>query len=371
MNFAFTEEQRELRETARAFLAENAGPAAARAAMETPQGYDAALWRQIGELGWCAAAIPEPYGGLGLGMVEQCILCEAQGYELLCAPYFSTVCLAANALLLCGDEKQKQRWLPAIAEGKLRAALAVQEGEHCWDAAGIKSRCEPALDCWDMHGQKDYVVDGRSAELILVAARENDEVALFALPGDAKGLARKALPTMDSTRRLAEITLHNTGAAGDAPLANGNWQNIIRAQRRAVAALAAEQLGGAQRCLDLALAHAKEREQFGRAIGSFQAIKHKLADMMVAVEAARSAVYYAACAIADEMPEQNKAAHMAKAAATDAYRHCAGAALQIFGGVGFTWEYDVHLYFKRAQSSGALMGDANFHRECIAKELEL
>ena len=379
MNFAFTEEQLELREMARAFLAEFSGSEQVRSAMESADGYDAKVWEQLaGELGWTAVAIPEEYGGIGLTYVELVALVEVMGETLLCSPFFATVCLAANAILEVGSDEQKSALLPGIAEGTTRAALAVTEPNARVDASGIEATARRDGDAFVLSGTKHFVVDGHTADLIVIAARQEGSaaesgVSLFAVPADTPGLERRALPTMDATRRLASLTLQ--GARVDVGALLGEegaaWPGIARAHELAAVALAAEQVGGAQRCLDMAVEYSKEREQYGRAIGSFQALKHTMADMMVDVEAARSAVYYAACAAAERTDNLPAVAAMAKAVASEAYARCAGDALQIFGGVGFTFEYDIHLYFKRARSSASLLGDAGYHRERVAQEIGL
>jgi alkylation response protein AidB-like acyl-CoA dehydrogenase len=379
VNFSFTEEQQELRATARAFLAGACGPEAVRAAMESALGYDEKLWRQIGGgLGWTGVVIPESCGGLGLSWVELVALQEVIGETLAPSPFFASVCLAANAILAAGDEPQREALLPGIAEGTTRGALALAEASGRWDASGIAATCERDGGAYVLRGEKRYVVDGASADLIVLAARAPGSqgaggVSLFALPASTEGLAREAVPTLDQTRRLATLRLDRVRVPASARLGaeGGAWPALETALQRASVALAAEQLGGAQRALDLAVAYAKQRVQFGRPIGSFQGLKHKLADVMVRVEAARSAVYYAGCVAAAGGEALPAAASMAKATASDAFSFAAAHALQVFGGVGFTWEYDVHLYFKRARSSATLLGDSSWHRELVARAIGL
>lgn len=380
MNFAFSEEQEELRATARAFLAEHSGSEQVRAAMESEHGHDPALWKQIGaELGWTALTVPEAHGGLGLSFVELVALLEPMGEALLCSPFFATVALGANAVIQAGSDAQQARWLPGIAEGETRATLAVAEPSGRWDAAGVAATYRKDGEGYRLSGEKRYVLDGAIADFVVVAARAegttgDEGLSLFAVPGAAAGLDRRALPTLDATRRLAALELRDVAVPADACL--GGEGTAAPALRRtlslAAVALAAEQVGGAQRCLDESVAYAKEREQFGRAIGSFQALKHKCADMMVAVETARSAAYYAAC-IASEprSPELASVAALAKAWCSEAYFRCAAESIQIHGGVGMTWEYDCHLYFKRARSDEALLGSPDEHRERVARELGL
>jgi len=379
VHFAFTEEQEELRAMARAFLADHAGSEALRAASEGGLGHDAEVWKRIGgELGWPSLIVPEAEGGLGLGFVELAALLETTGEVLLCSPLFATVALGANVLLAAGDEAQRGALLPGIAEGHSIVTLAHAEAAGRWDADGVGATCERRGDAFVLRGAKRHVVDGHCADHLLVSARAPGSageagVSLFVVPADAPGLTRRALPTMDRTRRLATVELDGVEVPASARLGEegGAWPALSLALDRATVALAAEQLGGAQRCLDLAVAYAKERVQFGRPIGSFQAVKHQCADMMVHVESARSAAYWAACIAADGGSELPEAASMAKAWCSDAFFACAAICLQIHGGVGFTWEYDVHLYLKRARSSATLLGDASFHRERVARRIGL
>ena len=379
MDFRFTEEQQELRSSARAFLADQSGSEQVRSAMESELGYDEQLWKQIGsELGWAAVHIPEEYGGLGLSYVELIALLETMGERLLCSPFFSSVCLGANALLCCGSEEQKQRLLPAVAEGQTRATLAWVEASGRWATSSIEATATRDGDDYLLRGCKRHVMDGNTADLIIVAARAegssgDDGISLFAVPGDAPGLLRRPLPTMDRTRRLAELELSDLRVPASELLGEegAGGAGLSKALDLAGIALAAEQVGGAQQCLDMSVEYAKEREQFGRAIGSFQAIKHKCANMMVDVEAARSAVYYAACVAAEDSEELAVNASLAQATASDAYFRCAADCVQIHGGVGITWEYDVHLYFKRAKSSETFLGDASHHRELVAQRIGL
>ncbi len=379
MDFQFDAEQEELRQTARAFLTEHSGSEAVRRAMTAELGYETDVWKRIGaELGWTSVHVPEEYGGLGLGYVELVALMEVMGESLLCAPFFSTIALGANAVLCGASEEQKAEWLPAVAEGERTATLALQEpgggiGLDSIGATAIESGGEFVLS-----GEKHYVVDGHSADLLVVAARApgsqgHDGLALFAVPGDASGVERVPLATMDQTRRLARVTLDGVRIPAAARLAGetSGADAIERTLQLAAVALAAEQVGGAQRCLDLAVDYAKERVQFGRPIGGFQAIKHKLADVMVVVESARSAAYYAGCAAAEASDELPVVASLAKAYCSDAYFQSAAECIQVHGGVGFTWEYDVHLHFKRARASQALLGDPTHHRELVARHIGL
>ncbi len=377
MDFAFNEEQEELRAQARAFLADHSSPEDVRRAMESELGWDADLWKRIGsELGWPAVVVPEAYGGLGLTWVELAALMEVMGEALLCAPFFSSVCLGGTALIVAGSEEQKQQHLPGIAEGGTLATLALTEPAGRWDADGVEALARRDGDGFVLSGTKRFVPDGHTADLIVIAARAEGSrgeagISLFCVPGESTGLEREALPTMDQTRRQAQLELRDVRVPASALMGEegGGWPELRRTLDLAAVALAAEQVGGAQRCLDLAVAYAKERVQFGRPIGSFQAIKHKCAEMMMAVESARSAAYYASCVAAEDSPELSLAASLAQATCSDACFRCAAECIQIFGGVGFTWEYEPHVYFKRAKSSETLLGDPAYHRERVAQRV--
>ena len=382
MDFVFSEEQEELRATARAFLAEYSSGDHVREAMATERGYDTEVWKLIAlEMGWPAILIPEPYDGLGLTYIELVALLEETGRALLCSPFFSTVCLGVNALLVAASDEQKAAHLPGIAAGETTATLAFTEANGRWDAAAVEAVARRDGDDYVLSGVKKFVPDGLTAKLLIVAARDEgtsgrEGIGLFAVPAETKGVDRRFLETMDQTRKQAEITLQEVRLPSSARLGGegsdtSGWAAIDKVLQLAAVAISAEQVGGAQQCLDLSVAYAKERVQFGRPIGSFQAIKHKCADMMVQVESARSASYYAACMAAENSPQLAEHASLAKAYCSDAFFHCAAESIQIHGGVGFTWEYDVHLYFKRAKSTETFLGSPAHHRELIAQRMGL
>jgi alkylation response protein AidB-like acyl-CoA dehydrogenase len=369
MDFAFSDEQEELRRTVRGFLADKSPESEVRRLMETTEGYDPKLWQQMGEqLGLQGLAIPEEYDGAGFTFLELGVVLEEMGRALLCAPYFATAVLAANALLLSGDDAAKQEYLPRLASGESVGTLALTEEAGRWDEAGVTLPAVQSGDGWRLTGTKMFVLDGHTADLIIVAARTGAGVSLFAVEGDASGLTRTPLATLDQTRKQARLTFDNTaaqllGAEGAA------WPVVSRVLDLAAVALAAEQVGGAARVLEMSVEYAKVRVQFGRPIGSFQAIKHKAADMLVEVESAKSAAYYglwAASELNDELPT---VASLAKAYCSDAYVHCAAENIQIHGGIGFTWEHPAHLYFKRAKSSQLFFGDPTYHRELLAQRI--
>ena len=382
MEFAFTEEQEMIRDTAAAFLTEVSSSEAIRLAMATERGYDPELWQRIcQDMFWQAIHIPEEHGGMGLGYVELVAMLEQMGRYLLCSPFYATVCFGVNALRVAGSEEQQAQYLPQIVAGAT-ATLAYTDASGHWDAQAVSATCVGEGASFTLNGRYRYVPDGHTADLLVVAAREPGSqgasgISLFVLPAATAGVSRRWLPTMDQTRRLAEIELNDVvldastllGEAGQA------WSQLSRIIDLATIAIAADQVGGAQQSLDLSVAYMQERVQFGRVIASYQALKHKAADMMVKAEAGRSALYYAACiadealagtALADELPE---AASIAKAYCSDAYFFNAGCGIQLHGGVGITEEYDIQLYFKRAKSTESFLGNSAWHRERLAQQL--
>lgn len=364
--FAFGEEQHELRRTVRAFLEDKSPETEVRRLMETADGYDPAVWRQLGQqLGLQGLAIPEEFGGSGFGYVELGIVLEEMGAALLCAPYFSSVVLAANALLHAGDDAAKKQFLPGIASGETIATLALTEESGRWDESGITLEASSSGDGWRLTGSKMFVLDGCTAALIVVAARTAAGVTLFTVPGDATGLTRIPLSTMDLTRKQARLEFADTPARILGPEGAG-WNTMTRVLELAAVALAAEQVGGARKVLEMAVGYAKLRVQFGRPIGSFQAIKHKCADMLVEVESARSAAYYAMWAAGEPSGDLAVAASLAKVCCSEAFCHGAAGNIQIHGGIGFSWEHPAHLYLKRAKSSELLFGDPVRHRKLLA-----
>jgi alkylation response protein AidB-like acyl-CoA dehydrogenase len=372
-------DRHELRAAARRFLSSQATSAQAREAMAGERGWDVATWtRMARELGWAGLAIPEAHGGAGGSFADLAVLLEETGRALACAPLFATSCLGAAAILECGDEAQAAAFLPRIASGEETATLAVTERAAGPDARDVETTALRTDNGWTLSGTKRYVVDGHTADRVVVVARDEgtsgeEGLALFVVPAGARGFERRALTTMDQTRRLAEITLRHVRVPGPARLARGSWNALQRVLHRACIGIAAEQVGGAARCLEMTVEYAKARTQFGRAIGSFQAIKHKCADMLVSLESARSAMLHAARVAsgpcADE--ELSVAASIAKAVASDAFFHCASETIQIHGGIGFTWEHDAHLFFKRARASRQLLGDPAHHRDRVARHIGL
>jgi len=369
MNFAFSEEQDELRTAVRRFLEDKSPETEVRRLMETTEGYDTAVWSQMADqLGLQSLTIPEEFGGSGFSYVELIVVLEEMGAALLCAPFFSTVALGANALLTSGDDAAKADLLPDIASGETIATLAFTEDSGRWDIGGVALEATPSGDGWALNGHKSFVIDGHVANLILVVARTDAGISLFSVAGDADGLTRTPLATMDQTRKQARLEFSGTSArliGTD----GGAEAGLSKTLDLAAVALAAEQVGGAQRCLDTAVEYAKTRIQFGRPIGSFQAIKHKCADMLLEVESSKSAAYYAGWAAAEDSDELPVVASLAKSYCSEAYFHAAAENIQIHGGIGFTWEHPAHLYFKRAKSSELLFGDPAYHRELLAQRI--
>jgi alkylation response protein AidB-like acyl-CoA dehydrogenase len=382
MKLAYSTEQRELRESVRRFLSDRIPLPRVRELMDSADGSDEKVWTYAGsQLGLQGIAIPEEYGGGGFSFVEQAIVLEELGAALYPGPYLASAVLAATALLASTDDDAKRDLLPGIASGETVATLAFTEDNGSWEPDAIGLAATSDGDAWRLDGHKSFVLDGHAASLILAVARTGDGLALFAVPAsgsatgpasgpgaDPGGLTRKELQALDQTRRLGRLEFSSVqarliGAPGEAGAI------LRRTLDVAAIALAAEQLGGAQRALDMAVAYAKIRHQFGRPIGSFQAIKHRCADLLLEVESLRSAVGYAAAAVAEDSAEVPVLAALVKALASDTYFHVAAENIQIHGGIGFTWEHDAHLYFKRAKSSELFLGDASYHRERLATRI--
>jgi len=337
--------------------------------METADGFDAAVWSQMGEqMGLQGLSIPEEFGGSGYGFVELGIVLEEMGRALLCAPFFSTAVLAASTLLQSGDDAAKAKYLPGIASGETIATLAYTEPSGKWDESGITMSATKSGDGYTLSGTKSFVLDGNAANLIIVAAKTGAGTSLFAVQGDAAGLTKTNLSTMDQTRKQAKLDFDNTPAELIGTDGAG-WSTLETVLDLAAVALAAEQVGGAQKVLEMAVDYAKVRVQFGRPIGSFQAIKHKCADMLLEVESAKSAAYYGMWCASEMNDELPSTASLAKAYCSEAYFHAAAENIQIHGGIGFTWEHPAHLYFKRAKSSELLFGDPTYHREQLAQRI--
>ncbi|MHA6795375.1 acyl-CoA dehydrogenase family protein [Pseudonocardia bannensis] len=374
MDFTFSAEQIELGAVVRSFLDDHAPESEVRRLMADERGWDPAIWARLAtEIGLQGLAVPELYGGAGFGPLELGVAFEEMGRALLCAPFLSSIGLAATALLASGDEGACKEYLPAIAAGETVATLALNEDSGSWTEPAVTTRADRGAGGWRLSGDKTYVLDGHTAGLLLVVARSRAGTGVFAVDvcAAAPGVTRTALPTLDQTRKQARIELRDAPARLIGEDGAG-WAAVEQALRVGAVLLAAEQVGGASRVLDMAVRYAKDRHQFGRPIGSFQAIKHKCADMVLQLEAARSAAYHALWAAASDVSggsgtaELPVAASLAKVYCSEAYTFCAGENVQIHGGIGFTWEHPAHLYLKRAKSSETLLGSPAFHRERLA-----
>jgi alkylation response protein AidB-like acyl-CoA dehydrogenase len=379
MDFGFNQEQELLRATARKFLETECPSEFVRTRMAEPAGITDEFWGKLAEQGWLGLIYPEQYGGAGLGFVDLTVLMEEMGRAVMPGPFFSTVLLGGLTILEAGSDAQKKEWLGKISEGQAKATLAFTEPNARWDAAAVTATASESGGKFTLNGTKLFVLDAHLADVIVVAARTREGkrpeegLSLFLVPKGTRGLEVKLLPTMDQTRKLCEVTLKDVTVGADALVGpkDGAWAPLSRVLDRATVALCAESCGGAQRVLDMTTDYAKIRIAFGKPIGSYQGVKHKAADMLVDVENAKSLTYYAAWAVDENVPEAPLAASMAKAYVSDAFRKTAGAGIQLHGGIGFTWEHDLHLYFKRAKSSEFTFGDATYHRERVAQLINL
>jgi len=335
-----------------------------RELMATEKGYDEVVWRQMAEqLGLHGIAVPEQYGGAGAGICELAVVFEEMGAALLCSPFFSTVAMAIPAIITSGDQQAMTDYIPSLVDGTSTATLVLNGRLDAWDPAALTLTAQRDGDRFRVSGEAALVLDGHTADLVLVAATTGAGISLFAITAGAEGMTREPLATLDRTRKLARIRFDGAparliGADGAAAFA------LARTYDLAVVALAAEQVGAAHRCLDMAVNYAKERIQFGRAIGSFQAVKHRCADMLVLVEGARSAAVHAAEAAAGG--DLSVAASVAKMACSEAFLHVALDSMRIHGGIGFTWEHDAHLYVRRAKATQLIFGSPDFHAERLA-----
>jgi alkylation response protein AidB-like acyl-CoA dehydrogenase len=370
MMFGTSAEQQELRSSVKRFVTDRAPISRVRELMDAGE-LDREVWSQAGaQLGLQGIAIPEEYGGSGFSFAEQAIVLEELGAGLYGGPYLASAVLAATALLASSDEAARQRYLPGIASGEVIATVAFTEDDGSWDPAAIRLAAAKHGDGWVLDGHKSFVLDGANAGLILAVAVADGALSLFAVDGAAAGLTAAVLPTLDQTRQLGRLEFASVPAVlvGEAGEGGAVLDKVLDV---AAVGLAAEQLGGAQRALDLTVDYTKTRHQFGRPIGSFQALKHRMADLLLEVESLRSAVTYAAAAVADGSDEVPVVASLVKAYASEVYFHVTAEMIQMHGGIGFTWEHDAHLYFKRAKSSELFLCDGSYHRERLATRIGL
>jgi len=377
VDFDFTDEQTMLRSLARELLTAECSPREVRAQMEDPQGYSPALWKQLAETGLLGITIDEAHGGMGLGMIELALVLDEMGRAAYPGPYFPTVVLAASALMAGGSRAQLDRYLPAIAEGNLIATLALMEDRLASGPEGIELPARPVAGGWLLTGRKRFVPFAHAADLILVAARTaastdpRDGVTIFALDTGTAGVSQEPNVQIDMTNKTSTLTLENVEVGADAVIGqvDEGWKILEHVLRWAAVAAAAQMLGSARKCMEMSVEYAKVREQFGQPIGSFQAIKHACAEMLVEVENAHGATYYASWALDAAAGDAALAASVAKSYVSEAARNVCGSAIQVHGGIGFTWEYDLHLYFKQAKLLEALYGDAEHHRALVLEEV--
>ncbi|MFK7732245.1 MAG: acyl-CoA dehydrogenase family protein [Pseudomonadales bacterium] len=370
MNFEFSDDQKLIQDQARSFLAEHSPLSRVRNVLErdslADNNYDQALWKGLLELGWAGVAIPESYGGLGMGYLELCVIAEEMGRSLAAVPFSSSVYLAAEAILIGGTEVQKQQWLPKIASGEVIASVAFAESR------GGMALSKPSVSANSaalLTGSKLPVCDGAIADLLLVSASNPDgKVAWYLVTADANGLTNTPLNCIDPSRSMASLTFDNTPAE---PMSLELDAQLLQADvlDRAAVLFAFEQVGGAQACLDMAREYTTQRYAFGRPIGSFQALKHKMADMFVAIELARSNAYYGAWALSSGASNLTEAAAVARISATDAYYECSKENMQAHGGMGYTWELDCHLYYRRAQYLASLLGSQAYWKDRLMEEV--
>ncbi|MFN2533255.1 MAG: acyl-CoA dehydrogenase family protein [Pyrinomonadaceae bacterium] len=380
MNFGFTEEQEMIRSQAAEFLKQEYPIAFVRESLNDEHGFNQNLWNKMAALGWLSLVFPEDYRGAGFTLVDLTILLEQMGRALVPGAFFSTVLLGGLTILETASSEQKLKWLTSIADGELKTTLAHIEPEGDSDAGGPSSvTAKREGNSYVINGTKLFVPDAHSADLIICTARSSgssvskEGTSLFAVDRRSAGLNVTVLKTMDQTRRVYEVTFNQVRVPEDRVLGNvGDASPAIeKALCKATIGRCAEMVGGAQKMLDMCVDYAKQRIQFGRPIGSFQAIQHKCADMLLLIESARSAVYAAACAASEDSGDAALLASVAKAYTSDACRFVAGEAIQVHGGMGFTWEHDAHLYFKRAKADEFSFGDAVYHRARVAELIGL
>jgi alkylation response protein AidB-like acyl-CoA dehydrogenase len=369
MDFALSEEQKTLQEVLRDFLETKSPESAVRDQMGDPAGFDRALWKQMAEqLGLQSLAIPEEFGGSGFGFFELGIVLEEMGRALAVSPFFASAVMASNLLLAVDDRDACKDYLPGLATGETIATVALAEDAGSWQPSSVTATATSVDDSWVIHGHKSFVLDGAVADLVLVVARAGEHLGIFAVEAGAHGLVVEPLMTMDQTRKQARLTFDAVPARLIGSFESAEPALLAMLDLAAIA-LSAEALGGTAKVLDMAVDYAKVREQFGRKIGSFQAIKHKCATMLVELESSRSAVYYALWAASVGHEDTPRVASLAKAFCVDAFLYAAGENIQIHGGIGFTWEHPAHLYLKRAKNAQLFLGSSDFHRQQLADRI--
>jgi alkylation response protein AidB-like acyl-CoA dehydrogenase len=371
VNFSFSDDQILLRNSVRAALDEQCKPEHVRAMFDDPKGYSAELWGEMAKLGWLGLPFPEEQGGAGLGLVELALVMEEMGRAAYPGPFFATVVLGGLGIMLGGSPAQRDKWLSAIAAGKARATAALLEEHLDWDPASITATAAESGGGWTLSGLKRFVPWAHVADVVLVPARSPEGLSLFLVDPKASGVTLKPMVGIDLVSRWSEMRLDKVAVGADALLGQAGTAGPLLESllRRAAVMSSAEMLGAARRCLDMSVEYAKVREQFGQPIGSFQAIRHRCAEMLLEVENAHAAVYYAAWALTAGAEDAAVASSICKAYVSEAARKVCGDSIQVHGGIGFTWEYDLHLYMKRAKALEPLYGDTEYHRELIARHV--
>jgi len=368
MDFDLTKPQKLLQESARTFFSRECPAERVRELMETETAYDEGLWAAIADQGWTGLIIPEEYGGLGLGLVELAAVAEEMGRACLPGPFISTV-WAAALIDRAGSEGQRAQYLEAISTGRMKATVALLESTADWNPAAVQLRAEKEPKGYRLSGRKEFVTDAATADLIVCVARSGDDLVLLPVERGSQGLTVTLTPGIDATRKLYTLDFDGVIVPTTTALEFSRRTQDALDQSMGVAtvALCAEMLGGMQWALEHTVEYAKTRQQFGRPIGAYQAVQHQCADMLLMTESARSAVYYAAWAVTENDPAARLAVSMAKAYCSDAAREVGNRGIQVHGGIGFTWEHNLHLYYKRAKASEIMFGDANYHREQLAR----
>jgi len=369
MEFDLTETQKLVKQSAREFLSRECPPTLVRELMATDTAYSEELWNKITEQGWTGMIFPEEFGGLEQGMVEMAVALEEMGRALLPGPFLSTVLLSGSLINEAGARAQKERYLAPICRGAARATLALLEESASWDPESIRLPAVEAPGGFTLSGKKLFVPDAGVADFLICAARQASDILLLIVNRQAAGVSIRPMPAIDNTRKLYEVIFERVSVAESDLLARGDaaQRALARAIDIATVGLCAEMVGGMQRVLDTSVEYAKTRKQFGKPIGQFQAVQHQCADMLLMVESARSATYMAAWALNEKAAEARLAISIAKAYCSDAYREVGNRGIQVHGGIGFTWESDLHLFYRRAKASEIMFGDATEHRERIAQ----
>lgn len=370
MYLALSDEQKLLAQTARSFVQKEVSSSTIRRIMATEQAFDEHLWQKMAEQGWMGVTVPTAFGGMADSWLTAAVLFEELGRGMVPGPFLATVGLAAPLLAAAGSAEQKARWLPAIAEGNCRASVAYLEPAATYDLASIQTTASKGNGAFRLNGTKMFVLDAGAANILLIAAKEEGTLSLFLVEQGAPGLSVETLEGMDLTRRLTRVILNDTPAEKMDSCAD-SYQALEQALNAACFALSAESVGGMQWILDTAVAYAKTREQYGHLIGSYQGVAYPLVDCALALNSARSAVYNAAYAFDHQPDELVEAVSMAKALVSDSFRQVGYTGVQTLGGIGFTWEHDMQLYFRRASGTWSLFGDPHWHRERLLKSLQI